>query len=330
MEENILVLYDREEEYTQLMADFLKVHQDAPWNIHAYTMGEELLQQEQRAKISMLVIAESVYSEELSVLQADRKVILNESGVVRFGNLPNINKYQKAEEVLRELLELYMDIAGGVLPKLQSSFQTKFIGIYSPIKRCLQTSVALSMCQMLAQKQRTLYLNFEHYMGIAELLPDRQSRDMADLLYFLNTEQDKFRLRLQTIIQHKGSLEYIPPMKSGQNLLSITAAEWLHLLQKMEELGEYKYIVLDLSESMQGLFDILRICTKIFTLTEEDRISKAKLMQYEQLLSWYDYEDVLQKTSKHISPRIRRFPSELEQYTKGELADFAKALVEEL
>lgn len=330
MEDNVLVLYDKEEEYTQLMADFLKVHQDAPWDIHAYTMGEELLQQEQRAKISMLVVAESVYSEDLALLQADKKVILNESGVVRFGNLPNINKYQRAEEVLRELLELYMDVAGGVLPKLQNSFQTKLIGIYSPVKRCLQTSVALSMCQMLAQKQRTLYLNFEHYTGIEELLPDRQSRDMADLLYFLNTEQDKFRLRLQTIIQHKGSLEYIPPMKSGQNLLTITAAEWLRLLQKIEELGEYKYIVLDLSESMQGLFDILRICTKIFTLTQEDKISKAKLMQYEQLLAWCDYEDILQKTSKHMSPRIRRFPARLEQYTKGDMADFAKVLMEEL
>lgn len=330
MEENILVLYDREEEYTQLMTDFLKMHRDAPWEIHAYTMEEELLKQEQRTKISMLVIAESSYSESCAILQADKKVILNESGVVRWGNLPNINKYQRAEDVLKELLELYMDVAKGVLPKLHNSFQTHFIGIYSPIKRCLQTSVALSMCQMLAGKHRTLYLNFQHYSGIAELLPDRQSRDMADLLYFLNTEQEKFRLRLQTIIQHKGSLEYIPPMKSGQNLLTITAAEWLQLLQKIEELGEYKYIVLDLSESMQGLFDILRICGKIFTLTEEDRVSKTKLMQYEQLLEWYDYEDVLQKTSRYGSPRIRRFPAELEQYTRGELAEFVRALVEEL
>jgi len=59
---------------------------------------------------------------------------------------------------------------------------------------------------------------------------------MADLLYFLNAEKDKFRLRMQTMLKHKGGLDYIPPMRSGQNLLSVTAAEWLGLLQKLEEI----------------------------------------------------------------------------------------------
>lgn len=327
---DVLVLCDAEEEYARLMTDFLKLHKDLPWEIRTYTSTRTLIQEEKKANITMLVVAESAYLEELKALKSHCTVILNESGMMKWDQLQNINKYQQADNVLRSLLEIYADVAGGQLPKLVNDFDTKFIGFYSPVRRCLQTSLALTMSQILAADSRTLYLNFEHYAGITDLLPDMQTRDMADLLYFLNADQDKFRLRMQTMIQHKGSLDYIPPMKSGQNLLTVTTGEWMQLLQKITELGEYEYVILDLSESMQGLFDILRVCAKVFTLTQEDHISQSKLTQYEQVLALYEYEDVLRKTCKCKMPQIRRLPKDLEQYTKGDLADYVRRQLREI
>lgn len=330
MEDSILVLCDTEEEYAQLMTEFLKEHKDIPWKIHTYTDVAHLLREEAKEKINMLVVAESVYSEEFKKLQPERTVILNESGVIKWGKVCNINKYQQAENVLRELLEVYMEIAGQPPPRLVKNHNARFIGIYSPVRRCLQTSYALTMAQLLAQEHRTLYLNFEHYAGITELLPDMQTRDIADLLYFLTAKQGKFRLHMQTITMHKGKLDYIPPMRAGQNLLTVTGTEWLQLLQKIEELGEYEYIILDLSESMQGLFDVLRLCVRVFTLTKEDKLAQSKIMQYEQLLQLYSYEDVLEKTCKCALPQIRRLSEDLEQLTKGELAEYVKRQIKDI
>lgn len=278
----------------------------------------------------LLAVSESVYSEALQALQPLRTVILNESGVIRWKDVPCVDKYQAAEEVLKYLLQIYMEVADTGLPRLRQGCRTKFIGNYTPVHRSMQTSFALTMSQMLAREHATLYLNFEHYAGIGELLPDLQTLDLADLLYFLNAEQEKFRLRLQTMLRHVGNLDYIPPMKSGQNLLTVQTAEWLGLLQKIEELGEYEYVILDLSESMQGLFEILRLCRRVYTLTREDRIAKAKLLQYEQLLSLYGYGDVLEKTRQPSLTQIRRLPEELEQLTRGELAALAEGLIREL
>lgn len=327
---DILVLCDGEEEYARLMTDFLKTHRELPWEVHTYTAVETLLREEKKGGAAMIVVAESVYTEELQNLRPRRMVILNESGVLRWGQLQNINKYQQADGVLRELLEIYAEIAGEGLPRLACGNRTRLIGMYSPVRRCLQTTFALTMSQMLAAGHPTLYLNFEHYAGITELLPDGQTRDMADLLYFLNAGQDRFRLRMQAMVRKKGKLDYIPPMCSGQNLLTVTAGEWMQLLHKIEELGEYEYVVLDLSESMQGLFDILRSCNRIFTLSRDDRIARSKLLQYEQLLALYEYEDVLDKTCKCVPPQIRRLPEDLEQYTRGELAVFVEGLLREI
>lgn len=328
-EEKLLVLCDEEEEYARLLTDFLQKQRDLPWRIHTYTGIDELMRSE-KEPVMLLAVSESVYSEALQALQPLRTVILNESGVIRWKDVPCVDKYQAAEEVLKYLLQIYMEVADTGLPRLRQGCRTKFIGNYTPVHRSMQTSFALTMSQMLAREHATLYLNFEHYAGIGELLPDLQTLDLADLLYFLNAEQEKFRLRLQTMLRHVGNLDYIPPMKSGQNLLTVQTAEWLGLLQKIEELGEYEYVILDLSESMQGLFEILRLCRRVYTLTREDRIAKAKLLQYEQLLSLYGYGDVLEKTRQPSLPQIRRLPEELEQLTRGELAALAEGLIREL
>ena len=324
-----LVLCDTEEEYAQLMTDFLRKQKDLPWELRTYTNVQELMKADLSA-VTMLVVAESAYTEELQELSPARLVVLSESGRMRWENLCYVDKYQKAEEVLRFLLDVYMELDEDPLPRLQKGCKTVFVGNYSPVHRSMQTSMALTLSQMLAKEHATLYLNFEHYAGLPELVPEMQSYDLADLLYFLGVDREKFRLRLQTILKHIGRLDYVPPMKSGQNLLTVTAAEWIGLLQKIGDLGEYEYVILDLSESMQGLFQILRLCKKVFTVTREDRIAQSKLLQYEQLLSLCDYGDVLDKTKRLSLSHIRRIPDELEQLTKGELAQLAEKLIRDV
>lgn len=324
-----MVLLDTEEEYAQLMTEFLRKHKELPWELRTYTDVEELLRQD-RETVALLAVAESACSEELQHLFSGRLVVLSESGVMRWENLRYVDKYQRADEVLKSLLQVYMEIADTPLPRLKKSCKTVFIGNYSPVRRGMQTSMALTLSQLLAKEHPTLYLNFEHYAGIVELVPDMQTLDLADLLYFMGAENEKFRLRMQTMLKRIGNLDYIPPMKSGQNLLTVTSAEWLGLLQKIEELGEYEYVVLDLSESMQGLFQILRLCRKVFTVTKEDRIAQSKLLQYEQLLALYEYSDVLEKTRRLSLSHIRKLPEELEQLTKGDLASLARELIREI
>lgn len=326
----VLVLCDREEEYAQLMTEFMQNRRELPWNIHTYTDVEKLLQEERDCCIDVMVVSERTYQDKLEGLNPLRTVILSEGGLRRWDEFVNVDKYQQAQQVLQSILEVYLEIADIAFPRIQRHGNTRFIGIYSPVRRCLQTTFALTAGQMLAEKYRVLYLNFEHYAGISELAAQTGARDLADLLYFIMAEQDKFRLRMQTIVRHRGSLDYIPPMKSGQNLVLVTPQEWMRLLGRLEESGEYDYVIMDLSESMQGLFDILRICVKVFTLTKEDRIAQGKLAEYEHLLAAYSYEDVLQKTFRCTLPRVRKIPEESQQYTRGELADYVRGVLQEI
>lgn len=328
--EPVLVLCDREEEYAQLMTEFIRTHKEVPWKVRTYTDVEELLHRERDCSIDVMAVSERTYQEKLSALRPARTVILNESGLRRWEEFVNVDKYQQAQNVLQSLLEVYLEVADIVLPGLQRPEKVRFVGLYSPVRRCRQTTFALTLAQMLAASHRTLYLNFEHYVGLSELGAEVGGRDLADLLYFLMTDDAKFKIRLQTIVKQVGNLDYVPPMKSGQNLLTVQPGEWTKLLQRIALLGEYEIVILDLSESMQGLFDLLRLCDKVFTLTGDDRVAQGKLAEYEQILTSYEYKDVLEKTCKCMAPKVRRVPEELEQYTRGEMADFVRSMIREL
>lgn len=327
-EEVILALCDGDEEYAGLLSEFMQRQEHLPWSVHTYTDIGRLLAQEK--EVDMLVVAEASYQEELKGLPAKRMIVLNESGIVRDKNLRYVNKFQRADHVLRELIAVYLEICTQVLPRLGMEGKTKFIGFFSPVRRCMQTPFAITMSKLLSRDYKTLYLNFEYFAADQELLADAQTRDLADLLYFLGAENDKFALRLQSMVGKLGLLDYIPPMKSGQNLLGITPKEWLTFLQRLQELGEYEFIVMDLSECMQGLFDVLRACYRVYTITMEDRAASGKLTQYEKLLEQYSFDDVLQKTLRCRLPKIRHLPAELEYYDRGELADYVEEQIREL
>lgn len=325
MEHKLLVLCDPEEDYVQHMADFLRKKKAAVWEIVAYTRPEELLKLEEG--IEILMISESAYGSFVEKLPVKLAVLLNESGMLLEHTLVNIDKYQEAEKVWQAILECYIELKKDFSPRLQGENNTRLIGMFSPVRRCLQTTFALTYGQLLAEKYRTLYISFEHYAGLEEWQECRR-QDLSALLYHQQTGEENLGLHIQTMVQRMGNLEYVVPIVNGENLLLVTPQEWLDLLKGLMAHGGYDYIILDLSESMQGLFEILRMCSKVYTIVQEDAKAKSKLNQYEQLLTSKEYEDVKGKTSKCRLPLFRKLPEVVEQYSKGELAEYIKGLLE--
>ena len=55
---------------------------------------------------------------------------------------------------------------------------------------------------------------------------------------------------------------------------------------------------------MQGLFEILRMCRHVYTLTREDRIARGKLLQYEQVygILHLGVREILHKVHPLLNP----------------------------
>ena len=85
--------------------------------------------------------------------------------------------------------------------------------------------------------------------------------------------------RLGTITQNLYGIDYVPPAMNPEDLKGVKFEEWLQMLVYLETYSEYDTIILDLDELVDGLFEILRLCSRIYMPVREDGISLAKLEQ---------------------------------------------------
>lgn len=138
--------------------------------------------------------------------------------------------------------------------------------------------------------------------------------------------------RLGSLIRHLGGLDYIPPAFCPEDLRNISPGEWTSLIRDLAEYSAYEVIVLDIGSVINGVTELLKLCTKVFMPVSGDEIAVAKLEQYERVLKQQNALDVLEKTQKFSLPFVSgsgKGKAYMEQLVWGELGDFARRLIRE-
>lgn len=326
-----IVILDDERSYALHLLEYLK-RKNLPYEICAFFSADRMLHRMHRQNTAVLIIAESEYNGRISEAEFQHVLVLSETEQYLGEGLKLVSKYQSMEVIYTELLNLCMEASresGTAAPaSIRHSTRLKILGIYSPNTRCLQTTVALTLGQLLAKEHRTLYMNFENYSGFSRLL-DRQFRgNIGDLLYYNDVARSKVAAQLSLMAEDLGGLSVVPPVYSFLDLQAVRKEQWLGLFETIEEATEFEYLLLDLSESTNGLLDVLRECDCVITLVRPGcRISEARMQQYREILRQKGYEDVYAKTRRWQLPIFKELPAELCELTHGELAACVRRLM---
>ena len=333
MREKIMAVCDLEEAYAFRMAEFISRKAAIPYTLHLFTETEELENFMEKHDISVLLIGESAVRQLKNRPKIQNVFILWEGEERYDTDYQYIDKYQKPEEIIREVVEHITEPEGWdaarVDGRMEQRLKLKIIGINSPVRRCLQTSFAVTMGQLLAREHKTLYLNFECCSGFDRMLRKEFQADMMDVLYYFKCAREKLSLRLPSMVQNINGLDFIPPGQSGFDMQSITGEQWLELLRMIEKISDYEYLLLDLTDGMNGLFELLAHCCKIYTITKDDGFAMAKISQYEQILRMNELDEIADKTVKCRFPLFEKLPTDLNLMTHGELAGYVKAIIRE-
>ena len=325
---HILAVCDSESGYAYGLADYLSTKKGFPFEVQVFTSSMRMEEFAGTHPLSVALVAEKDYYEDMQALSIDQIILLGEARRRREDRLPVIWKYQSCEKMVKELLDR---VAGeGIIGRPpDTKNQMKLIGIYSPVGRCLKTSFSFLMGQLLSKKHRVLYLNMESYSGLGRLLKREFSTDMAELVYYLQNTPDNFGYRLGSMVEQIGGLDIMPPFHSFLDFISVTGEEWIRMSKEIERGSDYEYVILDLSDGIQNLFDVLRLCDLVYTLGREDGFSMAKIEQYREVLRRSSYPDIWEKTKHYTVPDFKDLPEGLLQLTYTELAEYVKQRIEE-
>ncbi len=324
-----ILVCDSEERYGERLVEYLNGNLAFPCEIERYTSATKLEEFGQMEKTSLVIISEREFRKTQKTPPPDKLLILNETGTDLGEEIHSISKYQSMDIVLEMVRVLTLKKADVIPGMIRHGNPMKLIGFYTPITRCLQTTFALTFGQLLARKHRVLYLNFENYAGLDYLMQYKEQGTVSDLLYYNECAREKLTAQLGLLIKSMNGLDYIPPMKSFEELHSVQCRQWLSLFKSFERVTEYEYVLLDLSESAEGLFEMMRACELIYTVTRDDAFSRAKIDAYEQLLRASRGEDIAAKTRRCRFPVFQALPAALDHLTHGEMAEFVCRIMEE-
>lgn len=315
-----MAICDPEQAYAYRLTDALSRDEAFPFEVLTFTSAETLREGLEKEPVQLLVIAARIYFAEGKNPGAEKLLLLWEEEVPADSLLPGISKYTGVAGIRKKILELTAH-TGAMLPHLDREHTVQILGIYSPIHRCLQTTFSFAMGQILARSHRVLYLNFENCSGLPQMLGRSFSSDFSELLYFMQEPQEALLSRLIGMTESVNGMDLIPPARVGADIGRTPEKEWQRLLDVLQG-SSYAYVVLDLSDCVQGVYEILRRCSRIYTIVREDAFAQAKLAQYEEQLVQLEYEDILQKTKKCFLPVFQRLPRDLCRLTTGELAEY--------
>lgn len=290
-----LVICDWEKQYAKNLLQIFSAKHVAGVRLYLFYTMEELQRFSEQKKIHILLIAGEYPKEERVNIQAEARYVLLREEEPLSGEEQGVLRYQNADAIWTQITVNEAERGGE--PAISAvRIKEAVIGVYSPVHRIGKTRFAIAMGKKLAEKEPVLYLNLEEYSGNELYFSEKPKVHMGDLIYYYRQEGGNLGIRISTMAGQLDRLDYIYPMPYLQDLKAVKKDEWLGLLERIRRECIYGKVILDIGDSVDGLFEILRACDVIYTPYIEDAVSRAKLTQYTENLRKTGMEDILEKT----------------------------------
>lgn len=277
-----LAICDTEEEYVRKLMRYLNECGQIPFDVQAYTSPEPFLEVARENPPSMLLISIELMGLVEPVVRelGIEKIVLLSQGepIGIFGEYPSIAKYQSASGIVREVMQYYMGSMQAVAA-IVGVKKCRIRGIYSPIRGCGKTSLALALSSLYGNRQRVLYLNLEGQSGFSRLFQKEGMADITDAVYYFRQQRENVWERILGMIRQMDSFFYIPPALYEEDIKSVEGQEWEAFLKLMAEKSEYEGIILDVGDAVRGIGRILNLCDEILMPVKSDILSQAKLSE---------------------------------------------------
>ena len=287
---SVFAVCDIETDYAIRFMEFLNRRNLPFCELQMFTAVDALCEFAGKKHIDLLLISERAMCDEVRNLKVGKMILLSEGNHTEAESDPELSavyKYQSSAQVVREVLDCYSaeKIAAQAAADIRKR-QGKVYGVYSLSDPMRQMLFTLALGQILAETQTVLYVNLQKHSGLTNLTEEEAELTLSDLLFFYRQKKQGLLYRLPGMTRQIGQLDYIPVPFFSEDLGELSGEEWKGFLEKLRNAGTQDVLLLDLSDGLRGLPDILDCCTDLIFLSEEDPFSmeKRKLLEKELAL----------------------------------------------
>lgn len=316
------VICDIQKEYSEALLRILSEKLPGEYQLHLFHDIHKLKDFAERSPVEILLMAEEYTSEERRKICAKKRYLLTENRIdkgeseLKETSDPdleekNLFRYQSVDKIIQIIMQKEKKAEKKRRVKREKAGNQDrewkgIIAIYSPVHRIGKTKFTLRLGKQIAQTKSVLYLNLEDHSGGEYYFPEKAALDMGDLLYYMKQKETNLGVRVSAMAGQLRGMDYLMPMEHSQDLKAVKGEEWILLLDMLLEKCIYDVILLDLGESVDGLYDILKKCVRIYMPYIEEGAALAKIEQYERNLKDAGYGEILSRTVRKRMGRAKK------------------------
>lgn len=283
-----MIICGEEELYVLRLADMIAERGELDLQIQVCTSFEQAEALEEIHCAEIMIIGEEIpYEKRKESRAAKRFVLVGQEGREVGEEETSVYKYQSVSKIFSRIMEVCLDMDKAGMFQVPHRTGQSLIAVYSPIHRIGKTAFARKLGRELGKKGPVLYLNMQEYPGTAE--EDRDRPTLADLIYYSRQERNHLGLRISSMVYQREGMDILAPIPVSQDLKEVEEGEWGILLSQILQKGPYQYIILDLSESVHGLWEILKMSDTWYLPFIQEEAEERKMDQFFETLDKLGY-----------------------------------------
>ena len=151
-EDCFVLICDRDLRYARHLQEYLLSEGGLSCSVRILTDPGQLEKGGGKDKAMFLILSESLQGSWMETMEPDRILILSESGAFPENGPACVSKYQPARCLVEALLRLPGAGSLQTGASIRHGSPLEMIGFYTPVSRALQTSLALTMGQLLSEE----------------------------------------------------------------------------------------------------------------------------------------------------------------------------------
>lgn len=281
MEKIRIILADSDGLYLDKLTNYF-IEKTSMFEVYSFTSKESLIRftKDGENKIDIVLSTEAFIDDIKDNVNIPVKILLSNNSYDDT-EIANINKYQKAEKMIKDILILYAEKTGRMGAILSNKKSTNVIGVYSPVGGCGKTTISLALSRYLASiGKRVFYLNYEIINSTSEFLNCSPKGSFSEVLLSLKTKGANVALQIISNEYKDENLKisYINPSESALELNEITTQEKVALIRQLDTMGEFDSIIIDFDNDFTAeKQELLEACDLILMPFTTDSASLRKM-----------------------------------------------------
>lgn len=336
MRKILIAVCDTDGSYAEKLGEWISLQRGDGMQSVSFSSPEHFLQYHNNRQQDIVLLGRGFYDDPQICEEISEKVLWiylheNDDGMqvpdcIR--RLPSVEKFQPAHGILREIFSLYQAWGAGMPEEICG--ETKLMGIYSPQHSIWQTPFALTYAQALAQKEKTLYLNFHECAGFRGWFQEEYEKDLLDVMYLCLSNEAGAAHCVRSAVYTMEGVDYIPPAEDSMCLGEISVQDYLKFIRLLARNSGYHVIILDFGMMIPGFFQLLDMCSKVYIVTEPGELPKAPLQQFQGMAARQN-DAGLEKKIKYLSLPVVNTSAcmgagKMQQWLWGAMGDFSRRL----